>query len=148
MLCGLEIVLNSPKIAVAHENLALAVGIVADSGMKVMRRVGGPTDVQTLKCAGRALHGADRSVSDFPIDQRVVAVPLSRPVVRHCSIGLPVTFLEGLNGLGVNIYDDDVARYAVSIAPVISGRAISSSVDMRQEQVLSCVYKYGSTFCI
>lgn len=97
------------------EDVASALGLVADSRVKVILCVEGPTDVQALKCLSRALHEADPALPDLSTDQRVAFVPLGGSTLQHWVAG---HFLRGLGRPEVHIYDGDVAKYAASAAQV------------------------------
>jgi len=95
--------------------VAAALGLVADSRVRVLICVEGPSDVQALKCLSRALHAVDPVLPDLASDHRFAFVPLGGSTLQHWVAG---HYLAGLGRKEVHIYDRDVADYAVAVAAV------------------------------
>lgn len=96
-------------------NVAAALGLVADSRIKVLICVEGPTDIQALKCLSRALHVWDPALPDLSQDRRFAFVPLGGSTLQHWVAG---HFLSGLGRKEVHIYDSDVVDYGKSVVTV------------------------------
>lgn len=96
-------------------DVAAALGVVADSRVKVLICVEGPTDIQALKCLSRALHAADSSLPDLSQDRRFAFVPLGGSTLQHWVAG---HFLSDLGRMEAHIYDSDVAEYAKFVETV------------------------------
>lgn len=97
------------------EDVAATLGVVADSRVKVLICVEGPSDIQALKCLSRVLHFADPTLPDLSQDRRFAFVPLGGSTLQHWVTG---HFLSGLGRKEAHIYDSDVADYAKSVAAV------------------------------
>lgn len=109
---------NEPSIeagADIFEDVAAALGLVADSRVKVIICVEGPTDVQALKCLSRALHEEDASLPNLAADRRFAFVPLGGSTLQHWVSG---HFLRDLGHPEAHIYDGDVAKYGTAVARV------------------------------
>lgn len=96
-------------------SVASALGLVADSRVKVLICVEGPTDIQALKALSRALHIADPTLPDLSQDRRFAFVPLGGSTLQHWVAG---HFLSGLGRKEAHIYDSDVVDYGKSIDAV------------------------------
>lgn len=97
------------------EDVAAALGLVADSRVKVIICVEGPTDVHALKHLSRALHDVDSHLPDLTTDRRFAFVPLGGSNLEHWVAG---HFLRDMNRPEAHIYDGDVAKYGASVAKV------------------------------
>lgn len=95
--------------------VAQALGVVADSKIKVLLCVEGPTDVSALKLLSRALHLADATIPDLTSEGRVAFVVLGGSTLQHW---VTEHYLKGLGRPEVHIYDSDVATYGASVAEV------------------------------
>lgn len=96
-------------------NVAAALGLVADSRIKVLICVEGPTDIQALKCLSRALHIGDPTLPDLSQDRRFAFIPLGGSTLQHWVAG---HFLTDLGRKEVHIYDSDVVEYGKSVNTV------------------------------
>jgi len=109
---------DKPKIetgVTVYEEVAAALGLVADSRVKVILCVEGPTDVQALKCLSRALHESDPTLPDLSSDRRIAFAPLGGSTLQHWVAG---HFLRDLGRPEVHIYDGDVKKYEASVIQV------------------------------
>ncbi|WP_422845684.1 ATP-binding protein [Acidovorax sp. M2(2025)] len=97
------------------ENVAAALGIVADSRVKVLICVEGPTDIDALKCLSRALHIADPKLPDLSSDRRFAFVPSGGSTLQHWVAG---RYLADLGRKEMHIYDSDVPDYGAAVAAV------------------------------
>lgn len=95
--------------------VAAALGLVADSRVKVIVCVEGPTDVQALKCLSRALHETDSALPDLSTDRRFAFAPLGGSTLQHW---VASHFLRDLGRPEAHIYDGDVAKYGTSVVRV------------------------------
>ncbi|ABM95947.1 ATP-binding protein [Methylibium petroleiphilum] len=109
---------DNPKIEAGVDvfaEVAQALGVVADSKVKVLLCVEGPTDVTAFKCLSRALHLADATIPDLGNDGRVAFIVLGGSTLQHWVAG---HYLKALGRPEVHIYDSDVATYGASVAAV------------------------------
>ena len=97
------------------ESVAAALGIVADSRVKVLICVEGPTDIDALKCLSRALHIADPKLPDLSSDRRFAFVPSGGSTLQHWVAG---RYLADLGRKEMHIYDSDVPDYGAAVAAV------------------------------
>lgn len=97
------------------DQVATALGIVADSRVKLILCVEGPTDVTALKALSRALHQADPTLPDLHVDRRVAFAVLGGSTLQHW---VTSHYLQDLGRPEVHIYDGDVAGYAAQVAAV------------------------------
>lgn len=97
------------------EDVAAALGLVADSRVRVLVCVEGPTDIDALKCLSRALHLADPALPDLSVDRRFAFVPSGGSTLQHWVAG---RYLSGLGRKEVHIYDSDVPDYGKAVAAV------------------------------
>ena len=97
------------------EHVAAALGLVADSRVKVLIFVEGPTDIEALKCLSRALHIADPNLPDLSSDRRFAFVPSGGSTLQHWVAG---HYLSGLGRQEVHIYDSDVPDYGKAVTAV------------------------------
>ncbi len=95
--------------------VAQALGVVADSKIKVLLCVEGPTDVTAFKCLSRALHLDDATIPDLGNDGRVAFIVLGGSTLQHW---VAEHYLKALGRPEVHIYDSDVATYGASVAAV------------------------------
>lgn len=95
--------------------VAETLGVVPDSRVKVLFCVEGPTDVSAFKHLSRVLHEADNTLPDLSNDDRVAFVLLGGSTLRHW---VTQHYLRALNRREVHIYDNDVPKYADSVAAV------------------------------
>lgn len=95
--------------------VAQALGVVADSKIKVLLCVEGPTDVSALKCLSRGLHLVDATIPDLGSDGRVAFIVLGGSTLQHW---VTEHYLKALGRPEVHIYDSDVATYSASVATV------------------------------
>lgn len=95
--------------------VAQALGVVADSKIKVLLCVEGPTDVSALKCLSRGLHLGDATIPDLGCDGRVAFIVLGGSTLQHW---VTEHYLKELGRPEVHIYDSDVATYGASVAAV------------------------------
>lgn len=109
---------NKPSIQEGVDvfvDVAAALGLVADSRVKVLICVEGPSDIQALKCLSRALHVMDQTLPDLSQDHRFAFVPLGGSTLQHWVSG---HYLSNLGRKEVHIYDSDVPDYAKSVEAV------------------------------
>lgn len=97
------------------EQVAQALGVVADSKIKVLLCVEGPTDVNALKCLSRALNLDDPSIPDLSKEGRVAFIVLGGSTLQHW---VTEHYLKALGRPEVHIYDSDVKTYGASVAMV------------------------------
>lgn len=97
------------------DQVAQALGVVADSKIKVLLCVEGPTDVTAFKCLSRALHLGDATILDLANDGRVAFIVLGGSTLQHW---VTEHYLKALGRPEVHIYDSDVAKYGESVAAV------------------------------
>ncbi len=97
------------------ESVAAALGLVADSRVKVLICVEGPTDIDALKCLSRALHIADQSLPDLSSDRRFAFVPSGGSTLQHWVAG---RYLADLGRKEAHIYDSDVPDYGAAVGAV------------------------------
>lgn len=118
-------------------DVAAALGVVADSRVKVLICVEGPTDIQALKYLSSALHVADPTLPDLSQDRRFAFVPLGGSTLQHWVAG---HFLSGLGRKEAHIYDSDVADYAMSIAAVNARLDGSWGVQTQKHEIESYLH--------
>lgn len=109
---------GNPKIDAGVDVFGLVaqtLGVVADSRIKVLLCVEGPTDVDALKCLSSALHSADPSVLDLSSDGPVAFIVLGGSTLKHW---VAEHYLKALGRPEVHIYDSDVAAYVAAVAEV------------------------------
>ncbi|MEJ8814617.1 ATP-binding protein [Variovorax ureilyticus] len=97
------------------EKVAETLGVVADSRVKVLFCVEGPTDVEAFKCLSRALHLKDPTLPDLSTSKSVAFVPLGGSTLQHW---VASHYLKALKTPEVHIYDNDVQKYAQSVEHV------------------------------
>jgi hypothetical protein len=97
------------------EHVAAALGLVADSRVKVLICVEGPTDIEALKCLSRALHIEDPNLPDLSSDRRFAFLPSGGSTLQHWVAG---RYLADLGRKEVHIYDSDVPDYGKAVAAV------------------------------
>ncbi len=97
------------------EDVAAALGLVADSRVKVLICVEGPTDIDALKCLSRALHIADPNLPDLTRDRRFAFVPSGGSTLQHW---VAERYLTDLGRKEAHIYDGDVPDYGNAVAAV------------------------------
>ncbi len=97
------------------DQVAQALGVVADSKIKVLLCVEGPTDVAAFKCLSSALHVSDATIPDLENDGRVAFIVLGGSTLQHW---VTEHYLKALGRPEVHIYDSDVATYGASVAKV------------------------------
>jgi putative ATP-dependent endonuclease of OLD family len=102
--------------------VAQALGIVADSRVKVLVCVEGPLDVVALRHLSAAIHASDPRALSLGADERVAFVVLGGSTLKHW---VSEHYLKSLGKPEVHIYDNDVAPYAEQVAAV-NGRADGS----------------------
>lgn len=95
--------------------VAAALGLVADSRVKVLVCVEGPTDVEALKCLSRALHLAESQLPDLSTDHRFAFVPSGGSTLLHW---VAEHYLAGIGRKEAHIYDRDVPDYAKAVVAV------------------------------
>lgn len=95
--------------------IAEALGVVPDNRVRVLVCVEGPSDVEALKHLSRALNHSDPTVPDLSSDPRIAFVVLGGGTLSHW---VNERYLSGLGRPEVHIYDNDVQKYAQSIAQV------------------------------
>lgn len=118
-------------------SVAAALGVVADSRIKVLICVEGPTDIQALKCVSRVLHATDPALPDLSQDPRFAFVPLGGSTLQHWVAG---HFLSGLGRKEVHIYDSDVADYGKSVAAVNARHDGSWGVQTSKHEIESYLH--------
>ena len=118
-------------------DVAAALGVVADSRVKVLICVEGPTDIQALKCLSRALHVADPTLPDLSQDRRFAFVPLGGSTLQHWVAG---HFLSDLGRKEAHIYDSDVADYAASIETVNARLDVSWGAQTQKHEIESYLH--------
>lgn len=96
-------------------SVAQALGLVADSRIRVLVCVEGPTDVQALKCLSSALNRSDPSIPDLSTSDAVAFIVLGGSTLRHW---VDEHYLKGFGRPEVHIYDNDVPKYAEAVAEV------------------------------
>lgn len=119
------------------ETVAAALGVVADSRIKVLLCVEGPTDVPALKSLSRALHLANPTLPDLTTDRRVAFVPLGGSTLQHWVTG---HYLRELGRPEVHIYDSDVKTYAASVNQVNSRTDGSWAVQTLKHEIESYLH--------
>lgn len=119
------------------EDVAEALGLVADSRVEVILCVEGPTDVQALKCLSRALHDADPTLPDLSRDRRFAFVPLGGSTLQHWVAN---HFLRDLGRPEAHIYDGDVASYAASVKQVNARADGSWAVQTTKHEIESYLH--------
>lgn len=119
------------------ETVATALGVVADSRIKVLLCVEGPTDVPALKALSRALHLADSAFPDLTTDRRVAFVPMGGSTLQHWVTG---HYLRGLGRPEVHIYDSDVSSYANSVSQVNSRTDGSWATQTQKHEIESYLH--------
>jgi putative ATP-dependent endonuclease of OLD family len=97
------------------DHVASALGLVADSRVKVILCVEGPTDVTALKALSRALNQANPDLPDLHVERRVAFAVLGGSTLQHWVTN---HYLRDLGRPEVHIYDSDVADYAAHVAEV------------------------------
>lgn len=97
------------------EDVAAALGLVADSRVKVLICVEGPTDIDALKSLSRALHLSDPQLPDLSTDHRFAFVPSGGSTLQHW---VAEHYLSGLGRKEAHIYDSDVPVYGKAVAAV------------------------------
>ena len=97
------------------EHVAAALGLVADSRVKVLICVEGPTDIDALKYLSRALHIEDPNLPDLSSDRRFAFVPSGGSTLQHW---VAEHYLSGLGRKEAHIYDSDVPAYGKAVAAV------------------------------
>ncbi|PXX32339.1 MULTISPECIES: ATP-binding protein [Burkholderia] len=95
--------------------VAETLGVIPDSRVRVLFCVEGPTDVLAFKHLSRALHEADNTLPDLSKDDRIAFVLLGGSTLKHW---VTERYLRALNRVEVHIYDNDVPKYAASVAEV------------------------------
>ncbi len=88
--------------------VANALGVIADSRVKVILCVEGPNDVQALKCLSRALHIEDARLPDLSVRGPIAFVTLGGSTLEHWVVE---HYLKDLGRPEVHIYDSDVPAY-------------------------------------
>lgn len=97
------------------DHVATALGLVADSRVKVILCVEGPTDVTALKALSRAINQSTPGLPDLHVERRVAFAVLGGSTLQHWVTN---HYLRELGRPEVHIYDSDVAAYAASVAEV------------------------------
>lgn len=120
------------------EEVAAALGLVADSRVKLILCVEGPTDVIALKALSRALHQADASLPDLHIDRRVAFAVLGGSTLQHW---VSSHYLRDLKRPEVHIYDSDVPGYAVQVAAVNARTDGSWAVQTSKHEIESYLHE-------
>lgn len=95
--------------------VADTLGLTADSRVKVLLCVEGPTDVAAIKAMSKALHAEDNTLPNLEVDERVAFVVLGGGTLKHW---VNENYLQGLNRVEVHIYDRDVPSYADAVRKV------------------------------
>lgn len=95
--------------------VAATLGVIADSRVKVLLCVEGPTDVDALKCLSKALHVSEPGIPDLSTSSSVAFVVLGGSTLQHW---VSQHYLQGLGRPEVHIYDSDVAKYAQVVEQV------------------------------
>lgn len=109
---------GNPKIDAGvdvFDQVAQALGVVADSRIKILCCVEGPSDVMAFKCLSRALHGVDATLPDLSANGPVAFIVLGGSTLQHW---VAEHYLKALGHPEVHIYDSDVASYGASVAAV------------------------------
>lgn len=109
---------GNPKIDAGVDVFGLVaqtLGLVADSRIKVLLCVEGPTDVDAFKCLSSALHRADASILNLSSNGAVAFIVLGGSTLQHW---VAEHYLKALGRPEVHIYDSDVAKYADAVAAV------------------------------
>ncbi len=119
------------------EEVASALGLAADSRVKVILCVEGPTDVEALKYLSRALHEKDPAIPDLSTDRRVAFAPLGGSTLQHW---VSSYFLRDIGRPEVHIYDGDVAKYATSVAQVNARTDGSWAVQTSKHEIESYLH--------
>ena len=119
------------------ETVATALGVVADSRIKVLLCVEGPTDVPALRALSRALHLEDGAFPDLTTDRRVAFVPMGGSTLQHWVTG---HYLRGLGRPEVHIYDGDVGSYAEAVVQVNSRTDGSWAVQTQKHEIESYLH--------
>lgn len=118
-------------------SVAAALGLVADSRVKVLICVEGPTDIQAMKCLSHVLHVVDPALPDLSQDHRFAFVPLGGSTLQHWVAGY---FLSGLGRKEVHIYDSDVADYGKSVATINARQDGSWGVQTAKHEIESYLH--------
>lgn len=119
------------------EHVAAALGLVADSRVKVLICVEGPTDIDALKCLSRALHMEDPRLPDLSSDPRFAFVPSGGSTLQHWVAG---HYLSGLGRKEAHIYDSDVPDYARAVAAVNARQDGSWAIQMNKHEIESYLH--------
>ncbi|HNG17191.1 hypothetical protein [Accumulibacter sp.] len=120
----------------AHQ-VATALGLVADSRVKLILCVEGPTDVTALKALSRALHQEDPTLPDLHIDRRVAFAVLGGSTLQHW---VTSHYLRDLGLPEIHIYDGDVAAYAAHVAAVNARTDGSWAVQTTKHEIESYLH--------
>lgn len=118
-------------------SVAAALGLVADSRIKVLICVEGPTDIQALKCLSHVLHVTDPTLPDLSQDPRFAFIPLGGSTLQHWVAG---HFLLGLGRQEAHIYDGDVVEYSQSVATVNARQDGSWGVQTSKHEIESYLH--------
>lgn len=119
------------------EDVATALGLVADSRVKVIVCVEGPTDVLALKALSSALHFEDPTLPDLSTDRRIAFAPLGGSTLQHW---VASHFLRDLGRPEAHIYDGDVEKYATSVAMVNARTDGSWAVQTTKHEIESYLH--------
>jgi energy-coupling factor transporter ATP-binding protein EcfA2 len=119
------------------ESVAAALGLVADSRVKVLICVEGPTDIDALKCLSRALHIADQNLPDLSTDRRFAFVPSGGSTLQHWVAG---RYLADLGRKEAHIYDSDVPDYKNAVAAVNARQDGSWAVQTLKHEIESYLH--------
>ena len=116
--------------------VAQALGLVADSRVKVLHCVEGPNDVTALRCLSKALNEADPTIPSLDAEMRVAFVVLGS-TLKHW---VTEHYLRGLGKPEVHIYDSDVATYAAQVAKVNQRGHGSWTVQTQKHEIESYLH--------
>lgn len=117
--------------------VAAALGLVADSRVKVLICVEGPTDVEALKCLSRALHLVEPQLPDLSTDHRFAFVPSGGSTLLHW---VAEHYLSGLGRKEAHIYDRDVPDYGNAVAAVNARQDGSWAVQTSKHEIESYLH--------
>ncbi len=119
------------------EHVAAALGLVADSRVKVLICVEGPTDIDALKNLSHALHIADPNLPDLSRDRRFAFVPSGGSTLQHW---VAERYLTDLGRKEAHIYDSDVPNYGNAVAAVNARQDGSWATQMLKHEIESYLH--------
>ncbi len=89
------------------DDIAVELGVLPDSRVRVLLCVEGPNDISFLKNASKVFHSVNTSIPDLAADPRVAFIPLGGSTLREW---VSQRYLRGLNRPELHLYDRNTAQ--------------------------------------